>query len=282
MGLIFGFGLASIIEYLDDTIKTPTDVDQYLKTPILGTIPFLKHTAFPLMTQLSRHSALAESVRTLRSNLKFAILDEPIKTLLVTSASPAEGKTMIVANLGIGMAQAGRRVIIVDADLRHPSLHKIFGIDNSIGLTNVLVGEVDVDAVLRPAEVDGLTLLPSGPIPPNPAELLDSQPMKKLVEMLDSKADFIIFDSPPTLAVTDAQVLASNLDSVLLLLAAGEVRKDAAIGANQLLANARAKLMGVVLNKIHITREGYYYYYYHYYGEGKKHKSHASRHQNTE
>ncbi|MDN5293587.1 MAG: protein-tyrosine kinase [Eubacteriales bacterium] len=219
-----------------------------------------------LITHTNPKSPVAEAYRTLRTNIQFSSLDRPLKTIVVTSAGPGEGKSTIVANFAITLAQAGQRVILVDCDLRKPRLHKLFGISRN-GLTNVLVGNLPIEEVLWPTAVPGLLLIPSGPLPPNPAELLGSQKMQNFIEQVSKMGDIVLFDTPPVIAVTDAALLASRVDGVLLVLRAGEVDRRMALQAKEALENARARIIGVVLNDVENSGGSGYYYYY---GEGGK------------
>lgn len=219
-------------------------------------------------------SPISEAYRTLRTNIKFSSLDKPIKTLLITSPIPEAGKSSTSINLALTMAQDKYKVILVDSDLRKPVIHKIFKQDNKTGLTNILVEDKKIKEVMRKvADVDpNLYFIPSGPIPPNPSELLGSNRMKELLKELQEQADFIIFDSPPVIAVTDALVLATQVDGVVLVLDFGEVTRDAAKQTKELLEKVKANILGVVLNKIDMEKEGQYYpyYYYYYYGDERK------------
>jgi len=215
-------------------------------------------------------SPISEAIRTLRTNIKFSSLDKPIKTLLITSPIPEAGKSSISVNLALSIAQNGNKVILVDADLRKPVIHKIFEGDNKPGLTNILIEDKKIKEVIREASDinPNLYYIPSGPIPPNPSELLGSNKMKGVLTDLKEQADFILFDSPPVIAVTDALVLANQVDGVMLVLDAGGVTREIAMQAKLLLEKAKAKILGTVLNKINVESEGYYYYYY--YGDEKK------------
>lgn len=212
-----------------------------------------------LITLREPASPAAEAYRTLRTNIQFSSLDRPLHTLLVTSASPDEGKSTTIANLAVTMAQAEQRVIMVDCDLRRPSLHTLFGISNERGITSAILDQSDGPLPLHPTSVPGLMLLASGPLPPRPADLLGSRRMEVMIERLRKEADIILFDTPPVTAVTDAAVLASRLDGVLLVLQAGKTRRDRAREARQLLEKVKAHLIGVVLNNARL--EGGYGYY---------------------
>jgi succinoglycan biosynthesis transport protein ExoP len=274
IGMVLAVAAAFLLEYLDDTIKTPADVDQAMHlTTLVGIsrIPGEK-LAEKLITTKHPKSPISEAYRVLRTNLQFSSLDEPVRTLLITSPNPVEGKSTTVANLGVVMAQTGKSVIVVDADLRRPVLHRIFGVENEQGLTDALLSaEPSLDGHLQPTGVDNLRLLTTGPLPPNPSELLGSQRMATLVERLKEEADVVLFDSPPSLAVTDASVLATQTDGVLIVADAGRTRRTLAKESVARFQQVGANLLGVVLNRLRVGRSGYYYYYYYYYyGDGKK------------
>ena len=223
-----------------------------------------------LVVKSKPKSQISEAYRTLRTNIEFSNLDKPLNTIMVTSAVPQEGKTTNCVNLALTIAESGKKVIIVDADFRVPLIHKIFNSDSKPGLTNVLVDNKKLSEVIKKADgIDAnLYYIPCGPIPPNPSELLGSDKMKTIIEELKQQADTIIFDSPPTIGFADSLVLANQLDGVVLLLSSGEVSRDAAKQAKSLLEKAKAKILGVVLNKVDIKRESYYHYY-HYYNYSK-------------
>jgi non-specific protein-tyrosine kinase len=203
-------------------------------------------------------SPAAEAYRTLRTNIQFSSLDQQLRTLLITSAGPDEGKSTTVANLAVIMAQAEQRIILVDCDLRRPSLHTLFGLTNEHGLTSVILEQGEAPLPLQPTEVPGLNLLASGPMPPRPADLLGSKRMEGLIERLTAEADIVLFDTPPVTAVTDAAVLATRLDGVLLVLQAGHTRRDRAREARRLLEKVKANMIGVVLNNAQLEM-GYGY-----------------------
>ena len=221
-------------------------------------------------------SPISEAFRTLRTNIKFSSLDKQLKTLLITGPIPEAGKSSVCINLALTLAEDKNKVILIDADLRKPVIHKIFNQDNKIGLTNILVENKKIkEVMLKMKDINpDLFFIPSGPIPPNPSELLGSNKMRELLQELQKETDFIIFDSPPVIAVTDALVLATQVDGVVLVLGFGEVTRDAAKQAKQLLEKVKANILGVVLNKIDMEKEGQYYpyYYYYYYGDEKKKK----------
>ncbi|HEV8638990.1 MAG TPA: CpsD/CapB family tyrosine-protein kinase [Chloroflexota bacterium] len=199
-----------------------------------------------LVTLANPRSAVAEAYRTLRTNVQLSSIDEALRTLLVTSAGPDEGKSTTLANLGVAFAQAGHRTILVDSDLRRPSLHALFGIPNDRGLTTMLLQD-DAPAPLVETPIEGLRLLPSGPVPPNPSELLASRRLEGAIARLVGDADLVLFDSPPALAVSDAAVLSRRVDGVVLVVSAGRTRREHAARARQVLERAGARLLGVVL-----------------------------------
>ncbi len=199
-----------------------------------------------LITITDPRSPVAEAYRRLRTNLEFASLDSSLRTLLVTSAGPDEGKSTTLSNLAVSIAQAGRRVILVDGDLRHPRLHELFGLDNRQGLTTV-VGQASGDIPLQESGVNGLRVLAAGPLPDIPADLIASPAVETLIATLREQADIVLFDAPPVVTVTDAAVLASKVDGVLLVINAGRTRREYAQRAKALLAQVHARVIGAVL-----------------------------------
>ena len=278
-GVVLGVSTAFLLEYLDDTLKTSEDVEKELGLTTLGNIAPLgpiKELRDGLVTASSPRSPVVEAYRALRTNLRFSSLDNPASTLLVTSAGPREGKSTTAANLGVVMAQAGKEIILVDTDLRHPTLHQIFQVPEGSGLSALLLEEApDVEAALTETEVKGLRLLTCGPMPPNPAELLGSERMAALVEELKTRADVVLFDSPPVLAVTDATVLATAVGGVVLVVDCGRTRNEVARRVKEALEKVDAHILGVVLNRQTGGRGGYYYYYY--YGNREKKRRERKR-----
>lgn len=226
------------------------------------------------MSELIMHrkpkSPVAEAYRTLRTNIQFASFDKDIKTIVITSSGPTEGKSTTAGNLAISMAEMGRRVLLIDCDLRRPSIHKKFQISNQTGLSNLLVENIKVeDAAVK--FMDNLYILTSGKIPPNPAEMLSSNKMRNFIAEMKEQFDFIILDTPPVIAVTDAQILSTMADGVLLVVSSGQAEREAVERSKSLLVNVGANILGVVLNKVEInSRRGYGYYYY--YGNEKEGK----------
>lgn len=204
-------------------------------------------------------SPVSEAYRTLRTNIQFSSLDKPLRTLLLTSTAPNEGKSTVLANLAITMAQAEQRVLMVDCDLRRPGLHTLFNCSNETGLTTVLLDQSNTTLPIQETMVSGLRLLASGPLPPRPADLLGSRRMEAVIARLLDEADIVLFDTPPVTAVTDAAVLAPRVDGVLLVLRAGTTRRDRAREARFLLEKVKANIVGVVLSNAPVeTTFGYY------------------------
>jgi polysaccharide biosynthesis transport protein len=259
LGLFLGLGLALLQELFDDRINSPEEAERVLRLPNLGHVPMVEEEGLRLIRDISTFSPLMEAYRSLRTNINFAAVGSAMRSIVVTSSAPAEGKSTTVANLAMAMALDGKKVIIVDADLRRPSQHKLFKIDSSPGLTDVLVGTHDVNEVMRPSGVDGVQIIPAGSPPPNPAELLGSLAMEHLIARLETIADVILFDTPPALAVADAIVLSSRTNGTLLVIGYGESKKANTRKAQELLSRANANLLGTVLNRMDAPSSGYYY-----------------------
>lgn len=221
-----------------------------------------------LIVQEDPKSPIAEAYRTLRTNLQFAKVDSELRTIMFTSSGPAEGKSTTIANVAVALAQSGRRIILIDCDLRKPVQHRIFGKRNR-GVTNILVDDSPAEAFVQDTEIDNLRVLTSGPIPPNPSELLSSSKMAELLVELKGLADMVLIDAPPTIAVTDAAVMAAKVDGIVLVIDSTSVRPEMAQKAKELLLKANGHILGVILNRVEIEDEHAYYYYY-YGSESKK------------
>ena len=206
-------------------------------------------------------SPIAEQYRTIRTNLQFASVDKELETMIVTSPGPSEGKSLTTANVAVVFAQQGKKVLLVDADLRKPTVHYTFRADNTSGLSNYLVRNRSLKELAKESRVENLDLLPSGPIPPNPSELLGSTMMEKLIEEAKEHYDMIIFDTPPVLAVADSQVLSKFVDGALLVVRSKQTEQEAAGKAKEQLEQSRANILGVVLNDMDVKDSNYYYYY---------------------
>jgi capsular exopolysaccharide synthesis family protein len=222
-----------------------------------------KHStsARSLITKFDPKSPISEQYRTIRTNLQFASIDKEYKTIMVTSSNPAEGKSTTMANLAIVMAQQGKRVLLIDADLRKPSVHYTFKCPNTKGLTSVLTKQAYLEEAVYHSDVPNLDLLPSGPIPPNPSELLGSLAMERLLSGQNDTYDIILVDAPPILVVTDAQVLANICEGVILVVSSGKTEIEQVVKAKGLLEMSKAKILGVVLNGKETKQSQYYYYY---------------------
>jgi non-specific protein-tyrosine kinase len=268
IGLVLAVGGAFLIEYLDDTIKTPDDIAATVNLPALGTIARFAGDEYPdkLIAVHQPLSPIVEAYRVLRTNIQFSSVDSPARTLMITSPGPTEGKSVTLANLAVVMAQAGLKVIAVDTDLRKPVMHKIFGVSNSHGLSDgILQTNPGPLEHLQDTQIDNLRVLPSGPLPPNPAELLGSERMKAIIEQLSNEADRVLFDSPPSLVVTDAAILSTRLDGVIMVNDAGHTRRDQARRGVEILQRVGANVLGVVLNRLSLRTGGQYYYRHYYY-----------------
>jgi capsular exopolysaccharide synthesis family protein len=287
VGLFMSCGLAFFFEYLDNTLKTPDDVEKYVETPCLALIPRInfmeeigqKVSSPEIIVHHKPKSTVAEGFRSLRTSVLFSSPDTPLKTILISSFIPREGKTFITANLALVIAYSGESVLLVDADMRKPQIHKVFGLENRRGLSNVIVGE---EPSIHPSVLhEKLDVMTCGPVPPNPAELLGSKKMAEFIDQMKGTYDKIIIDSPPISSVTDAVVLSKLMDCVVFVVHGGATTRETAQHGSRVMRDANAKVIGAVLNNIDIGRESYYYshyyhYYYHYYdyyghdGDGRK------------
>ncbi len=289
IGLGLGIGLTFLLEYFDDSIKNPEELER-IGFPILATIPEIiaedvvkkvhakdgisddilqaRQIETRLVTHFDPKSPISEAYRTLRTNIQFKNKKSKNVVTLVTSSAPKEGKSTTVANLAITMAQLGSKTVLIDTDLRRPVIHSIFDMKKERGVSSYLIGSSELDTIIKPTFVENLSIIPSGPLPPNPSELLGSEEMKKLIAELRKKFDAILFDSPPVIAVTDAAILSTMVDGILLVIKAHQTHREAIKRAKTLLDNAEANIYGCLLNGVNIKRTygtNYYYYYYHYY-----------------
>jgi capsular exopolysaccharide synthesis family protein len=220
------------------------------------------HHPDPVLIALSDpKSAASEAFRTLRTNIQFAGLDQPCRTIVVTSAGPEEGKSTSVANFGVVAAQAGSRVCLIDSDLRRPTLHRLFKVSNTRGLTTALMEGVSFADVAQPTAVPNLSILPSGPLPPNPAELVGSHRMREGLQAATESFDLVLCDSPPLLAVGDASALAAQCDGVIFVIRVGRTAHDVLRRVVDQINAVKGRILGVVLNRADLRRDGYYYYY---------------------
>jgi len=268
VGLLLAAGLAFLIEYLDDTLKSTDDITQILGLTALGAISKIQGTEYQdkLITAKDLFSPIVEAYRMVRSNIQFVSVDHPARSIMVTSATPTEGKSTTVANLGIVMAQAGHKTIIVDADLRRPVQHEIFQTPNLAGLTDLLRStNSEPERYIKETNIENLYVVTSGALPPNPSELLGSERMKQVLANLSNLADLIIYDSPPALTVSDAVVLSNRVDGVILITESGKTRIGEARRTVMNLQQAGANILGSIINRAKGKHGGYYYYYNRYY-----------------
>jgi capsular exopolysaccharide synthesis family protein len=217
-----------------------------------------------LVTEKDPTAPASEAYRTLRTNIQFAGLDHPVKSIVVTSSSAGEGKTTTVANFGVVLAQGGARVCLVDSDLRRPTLHRLFELENTRGLTTALVEDLPFEKVAQPTRIENLFVLTSGPLAPNPAEMVGSNRMKSLLEGARSAFDLVVCDSPPVISVTDGVVLSAQCDGVLLVVRSGRIANEVALRAAEQIEAVKGRILGVILNQVDFHRDGYYYPYYRY------------------
>jgi capsular exopolysaccharide synthesis family protein len=287
VSLVAGVGLVFVLEYLDNTVKTVEDVSRYTQLPALSVIPAISSRRTHLLTggtkkkrrsnghalsqgnasrsaQLATfdsRSSVAEAYRVLRTSVLLSAVDSPPKTILVTSGQPGEGKTTTVVNTAVSLAQLGASVLIIDGDLRKPSVHKALGIEHPRGLSTYLSRNIDIDEVIQKLPIENVSVLPCGPIPPNPSEMISSRKMRDMLAMLSERFDHILIDSPPLLKVTDPVILSTMVDGVILVVHGGKSTREVVRRTRQELSVAGAKVFGVVLNNVDTTHGGYDSYY---------------------
>lgn len=215
-----------------------------------------------LITVANPKSVVSEQFKTIRTNINFSMPDKDLQTIVITSSTPGEGKSTNSANIAVVYAQSGKKVLLVDSDMRKPTSHHTFGVRNASGLSTVLIRQHTIEAVTHSTEVEGLSLITSGPIPPNPAELLASKTMDQFLDAVKSTYDIVIIDAPPVLSVTDAQILSNKCEGTLLVINSGEAEKENVIKAKEMLVASKANIIGAVLNNFKIDKDHYYYQYY--------------------
>lgn len=278
MGFILGVAIAFFLEYLDSTVKNAEDVELYIKLPFLGYVPSAQKEArsdkeMDLICYQKPAIRIAEAFRSIRTSIIFSSPeDRPLKTILLTSTIPQEGKSSVSVNLATVFAQKNEQVVLVEADMRKHRLAQSFGLENKDGLSSFLAGASEMEKIINKTIIPNLCFIPSGPVPPNPAELLTSGKLKGLLEELKKRFDRIIIDSPPILTVADTSILSNIADGVIQVIRAGFVNMDAAVRTKQMLMEAKARIIGVILNNVAIKKEDSYYYYHYYYAEDKKKK----------
>ena len=289
VGLGLGIGLTFLREYMDNSLKSAEDIDA-MGVPVIGSIPFISPSRSDkssgdlngvvaqiesrMVTHFAPKSPVSEAYRTLRPNIQYARADKPVKSFLVTSSGPGEGKSTTAANLAITFAQMGARTLLIDADMRRPVLHNIFRLPKRDGLTNLLVGKISTTEAVQKTSVKNLHLIAAGIIPPNPSELLASKSMDNVLKELNQYFDIMICDTPPVIAVTDPAVLSTKLDGVVLVVKSEETNRDAFLHSRTLLNNVNATILGVIVNGIRIEHMygSYYHYYQQYYESDGKYK----------
>ncbi|MEE9165291.1 MAG: polysaccharide biosynthesis tyrosine autokinase [Nitrospinota bacterium] len=282
VGLFMGTGLAFFIEYLDNTVKEPDEIPVRFQVPFLGLMGrYASHSkernksasGKKLVTLQDPSSNISESIRTIRTNVVFCSNGKAQKTIMVTSAVPAEGKSTIASNLAVVMASLGEKILLIDADLRKPALHKLFNIKKAPGLSNYLIEQNDVKEVVKKTDIKNLLVIPSGPTPPNPSELLSRPQFKVLCDTASQSFDRIIIDSSPVASVSDPAIISTNVNAVILVIRCGVTTRDSVTRAARQLRNVQANIIGAVLNDVDFRKDSYYYQYYYkhyYYKEGKE------------
>lgn len=292
LGLVLGIGFAFVLEFNDTTLKSNEDIERYIKLAVLGTIPHINYNKkddikirrksskshkgydvkqYPrqLLDFSGDESIIAEAYRSLRTNLSFVSPDNPVHCLLVTSAGPSEGKSLTIANLALAYAYMGKKVLLVDTDLRRPVMHHLFDTKREPGFSDLFAREMDYDAVVKPTQKENLSIITAGTFTPNPAELLASHKLETYISYFRDTFDIVFFDTPPIVAVTDAAILGTKLDGILLVIRSHVASREIVERAVNNLSNVGIKCIGTVLNDIDLSHRyssyGYYKYYYHYY-----------------
>lgn len=290
VGLVLSIGLAMVIEFNDTSIRSIEDVNEYIGLEVIGTIPRMRfgrprggrrrratyvstvdeeQIDSCIVTQHDPKSPISEAYRTLRTNFQFATIKLKPKTVMVTSAVPGEGKTTTAVNLAVTMADRGMRVLIVDTDLRRPNVHRVLRMERGPGLADVLREGLDPKSVIRPTRIENLWIISSGRVPPNPSELIGSDHMAALMGQLGDEFDLVICDAPSVLVVTDPVLLATHVDTCMMVVSTNNARRETVVRAKKLLTTAQVDVAGVVVNGLETTRRHYYYYYY-YYDDGSE------------
>ena len=270
LGLVMGCGLVYLLDYLDNTIRSEDDIEKYIKLPYLGHIPAIKDKSKDeyerrIVVSTSPESSLAEAFKNVRTGIVFSAPSEVLKAILVTSTIPSEGKTLVSVNLAATIALDGNKVLLVDSDMRRPTIHNTFKLENSTGLSNYLTGSVALDLVVNKTFIDNLSFVNAGPTPPNPSGLLSSFKMEQFLKDVKEKFDRIIIDGPPLVGVSDSIILSKLVNGTLLVIRFGTASRDVIARAKQCLLEVNSNILGTVLNDVDIEKEAYYSKYYHYY-----------------
>lgn len=265
LALMAGVATAVIRDLLDNRVRRPEDIEKTFERPVIAKIPSSRDTKhLPLIAAQHPQSLQAEAYRDLRTNLQFMGLAEGQRSVLITSSLPGEGKSSSAINLAHVIAQSGARVLLIDADLRRPSIHQYLSLEGNAGLTTVLIGEAELDELVQPLETEGLDVLTSGPIPPNPSEMVGSEKMEQLLATAMAQYDFVVVDAPPLLAVTDAVVISHHVGGALVVARSEAVKKQQLAQALQKLESAGGRTLGVILNRVPTGNQGAYSYTYTY------------------
>ena len=271
VGLFGGVGLAFFFEYLDDSAKTVEDIERVTKWAFLGSIPNIdragkfKETEKDVFVNIKPKDPISEIYRIIRTRMLFASTEErPVKSVLITSPGPQEGKTVTLCNLGIAIAQNRQKVLLVDADMRKPRLHEAFGKDNETGLSSILSGQATIDQAVQKTDIENVCLISGGVVPPNPSELLAGHKMKEFIDKAKTRFDFVLLDSPPVGMLTDAVIVAGLADGIIIVVESGKTSKRILGRIHQLLDHAKAKVIGMVFNKTPVSADNYYYYSQYY------------------
>jgi succinoglycan biosynthesis transport protein ExoP len=286
VGLFLGVGLAFFFEYLDNTVKTPAEVEEWVRLPSFGMVPEIsqekrrllesgKPYTVELITYGHPKSMLSEAYRNIRTSILLSFSERPPKTIIISSPNPAEGKTTTAINTAIALSQTGARVLLIDADMRKPRIHTVFARENGTGLSHFLSGNASLESIIKDSQVPNLHYIPAGPVPPNPSELLGSSLFKRMIQSLGEQFDHMLIDSPPVLGFADSTILSTLVDGVILVVIGGKTSRETLQRAKDLLLQVDARILGVVINRVDIRRSdygSYYYRYHYYYGREKKKK----------
>ncbi len=270
LGLFFGLGLVLLMEYLDDTLKSPDDLKEFAPMPLLGIIPKLKKEDISLISAMDSRKPMPEAYRTIKNNIRFGALDKQLRVVLVTSAFASEGKSFTAGNLAISFSRDNFKVLLIDIDLRRPSLHKLFKAENKAGLSNLIRDDkLLMKDVIQKTGIEGVYLLPTGPLPPNPDQFIESPRIPKIIEKLKERFDMLIIDTPPILATHDSIILSKYTDATIDVIEAGKITRKALAHTKESMEKAKIPFIGVIFNKFDQDSKDSYYYYTYYHSDEK-------------